>query len=398
MPARVTPHQSRTINARIRELAPKVADIAELTRLLATEGHKMTRDSIDMRVRRLGVSLAVASPTGDVEQMVLGAIKKRKAILTVESIADLIDVGPSKVRTALKALEGQGYNVNYIDGNIELSSDIPKAPPLKIDARKLEGKTYRFGLTADNHLASKYSRLDVLECLFDYWESQGIDTVYQLGNMIDGEARFNRQDIVAFGLEGQAQYFADNWPKRKGIKTYYITGDDHEGWYVQRELLDVGHYLMSVAQRNGRNDLIYLGHMEHDILFKGSKGSSTMRLIHAGGGSAYATSYSVQKIVESYQGGEKPSVLLVGHYHKAEYGYPREVHVVQAGCTCDQTPFMRKNKLQAHVGGWTIEMTLNDDGQISRFRTEWIPFYDKKFYANPWRYQPLTEKKRKAVH
>jgi len=24
----------------------------------------------------------------------------------------------------------------------------------------------------------------------------------------------------------------------------------------------------------------------------------------------------------SYQGGEKPNVLLIGHYHKFEYGYP----------------------------------------------------------------------------
>lgn len=176
------------------------------------------------------------------------------------------------------------------------------------------------------------------------------------------------------------------WPRRKGINTYFITGDDHEGWYVQREGVEVGRYLEGVAKAAGRNDMVYLGHMEHDIFFAGKKQTSVMRLIHAGGGSSYATSYAAQKIVESYQGGEKPHVLLVGHYHKAEYGYPREVHVIQAGCTCDQTPFLRKNKIQAHVGGWTIEMTVNADGVITRFRQEWIPFFDKGFYDKAWKY------------
>jgi hypothetical protein len=130
--------------------------------------------------------------------------------------------------------------------------------------------------------------------------------------------------------------------------------------------------------------------MEHDIVFRGRKQKSVMRLIHAGGGSSYATSYAPQKIVESYQGGEKPNVLLVGHYHKAEYGYPREVHTLQVGCTCDQTPFMRKKKLQAHVGGWTVEMTVNEDGLITRFKAEWMPFYDLGYTRKAWAYRDLA--------
>src|SRR5581483_12495394 len=102
--------------------------------------------------------------------------------------------------------------------------------------------------------------------------------------------------------------------------------------------------------------------MEHDIIFKGKHAQQVMRLIHAGGGSAYATSYTVQKIVESYQGGEKPQILLAGHYHKAEYGYPREVHCVQAACTEDQTLFMRKKKIAAHVGFWEVKLKQDARG------------------------------------
>lgn len=46
---------------------------------------------------------------------------------------------------------------------------------------------------------------------------------------------------------------------------------------------------------------------------------------------------------------------------------------------------MRKLKIQAHVGGWTVEFTINDDGVITRFKTEWHPFFDLGFYKK-WKY------------
>lgn len=337
------------------------------------------------------VDPTIVKPNDPTAAKVLDAVRRRANLLTVEDLANLIDTSPHKVGLALEELKKGGHNIMIAaGGSIGLSRDIPKADPLRIDTRKLKGKVLRFGLTADNHLASKYERMDVLNALFDRWQEQGITTVYQAGNIIEGDARFNKYDTIVHGLEAQSRYLANNWPVRKGMTTYFITGDDHEGWYVQREGVEVGKYMEATCRDAGRNDLVYLGHMEHDIVLQGKKQKSVMRIIHAGGGSSYATSYAPQKIVESYQGGEKPHVLLVGHYHKAEYGYPREVHVVQAGCTCDQTPFMRKNKLQAHVGGWTIEITINDDGVITGFKQEWMPFFDKGFYTNAWNYKKLA--------
>lgn len=106
-----------------------------------------------------------------------------------------------------------------------------------------------------------------------------------------------------------------------------------------------------------------------------------MRVVHPGGGSSYAISYTDQKRVESYQGGEKPSIELAGHYHKFNYGYPREVHAMQTGCTCDQTMFMRKKKLAAHVGFTVVKIAQDSkDGHVTRFSPEWNPFYDNGYY------------------
>lgn len=308
---------------------------------------------------------------------------------TIEELSDQFNVGISRVKRALEEMADNKVNLRQseVTGGFWVAQEIPQREPLVIPTASLKGKPFRFGLTADNHLCSKYARMDVLNALYDLWEEQGITTVYQCGNMIDGEARFNKGDILAYGIEAQCDYFVEHWPQRKGITTYFVTGDDHEGWYIQREHVDIGQLMHDKATRAGRKDLVYLGHMEHDIVLQAKHGKAVMRLIHAGGGSAYATSYSVQKIVESYQGGQKPQALLVGHYHKAEYGYPREVHVVQAAATQDQTPFLRKNKIQSMLGGWTIGFEQSDDGLIHGFTPRFDPFFDRDFYeSKQWKY------------
>ena len=313
-------------------------------------------------------------------------LKKTRRVVSVEDLSNHFDCPVREIRKTIDLLLKEGKNIVVDGGSVELAQGIPQAKPTVIDVSKFKAKHFKFGLTSDNHLGSKYERLDVLNALFDIWKGQGVGTVYQCGNMIDGEARFNKFDVFVHGIQAQVDYFVDKWPAREGIVTHFITGDDHEGWYVQREGINIGKLIEMTAQERGRKDLRFLGHMEHDITLQAKDGCATMRLIHAGGGSAYATSYAPQKIVESYQGGEKPNILLVGHYHKAEYGYPREVHVIQAGCTEDQTPFMRKLKIQAHVGGWTIEFDQDDLGIIHHFRVEWHPFYDKGYYDKAWKY------------
>jgi predicted phosphodiesterase len=245
----------------------------------------------------------------------------------------------------------------------------------------------RFGVIADTHLASKYCRLDALGAMYDIFAADGIDTVFLLGNIVDGEARFNTFDLLAHGIKEQTDYLIDNFPHREGVTTKFITGDDHEGWWIQREGINIGAHFESEARAQGRTDLHYVGHMEHNIELKRPQGSAFVRLLHAGGGSSYAYSYSSQKILEAMQGGEKPTILLIGHYHKFDYTYPRGTHALQAGCFEDQTPFMRKKKLEAMLGGCSIEVHQDERGIVRSFGVRWYPFYDRSFYKGKnWKY------------
>jgi hypothetical protein len=289
--------------------------------------------------------------------------------------------------SGIAKLEKTGKHFHITGSHIELLKQIVKSSATTIAPVHLKGTVLRFGITSDNHLGSNYERIDVLNTAYDTFEKEGITAVYNAGNMIDGEARFNKHDIHKVGVENQVNYLVSVFPKKKGIVTYFITGDDHEGWYTQREGINVGLFIQNRAKDKGREDLMFLGHMEHDVLIPQKSGNTKIRIVHPGGGSAYAISYTTQKLVESYSPGEKPHILIIGHYHKAEYIYYRGIHCVQAGCTMDQSPFMRKKRLSAHVGFWICEARVSDNGTVQSFKQEFFPFYDREYYDKEWKYQ-----------
>lgn len=311
----------------------------------------------------------------------------KKAPHSLEELADALDCGPSKVRATIEEMKAKGAMLLELHGKYDLAQGmhLPAGELILPSGGGITNgdgsRTRTFGVTGDNHLCNKHSRLDVLNAAYDEYERRGITEVFNTGNWIDGEARFNKTElIVAPGMDNQINYMIDNYPVKKGITTHYIAGDDHEGWLSQREGIEIGKYLQMKAEDVGRHDLKYLGYGEADVKLENGTGAAVMRVVHPGGGSSYAISYTDQKRVESYQGGEKPQIELAGHYHKFNYGYPREVHTVQTGCTCDQTMFMRKKKLQAHVGFLIINLTQADNGTVTRFNVEWFPFFDRRYY------------------
>ena len=79
-------------------------------------------------------------------------------------------------------------------------------------------------------------------------------------------------------------------------------------------------------------------------------------------------------------------MLLLGHFHKLDYSFPREVHCIQTGCTEDQTIFMRKKRIQAMVGGGICTLKRAADGTINRCQVEFITAFDKKFYIGNTKY------------
>ena len=248
------------------------------------------------------------------------------------------------------------------------------------------GQRLVFGALGDTHLGSKYQRLDALQAYYTELKQRGVKTVFHTGNYIEGEASFNTHDVMVHGFENQLDHFIQHYPMIDGMTTYFVDGDDHEGWYTKREGIEVGQRLEEAAVRAGRNDLRYLGYMEADVSIEVSGAKLLVRILHGGGGSSRAVSLAAQNIIDSYAQSELPHILLIGHYHKSHFlpNY-RGVNAIQTGTFQEQTPFMRKKKLIAALGGFAVSVTVPSNGR-PRIGAEYL-HYDPL----AWKYQLRQE-------
>jgi predicted phosphodiesterase len=231
------------------------------------------------------------------------------------------------------------------------------------------GEKITFGVCSCTHFGSLYANIDGLRAFYDEAKRQGARFVLHAGDVLDGYKMHKGQEFEqsAIGWEAQAQVFCNEAPNT--LPTYFITGN-HDESLKKLAGMRPGEEL---ARR--RPDWTYLGPCSGRIALEAGGGRKcTVDLIHPAGGASYALSYRSQKLVEALEGGSKPDILLIGHYHKAEFlpSY-RNVCVIQAGTFQWQTQFMRELALAAHVGGWIITVNLGKGANI--FGGQFVAFY-----------------------
>jgi hypothetical protein len=313
--------------------------------------------------------------------------RQNGTLVTTSELAMRTKLRVSEVKIALETLKQRGVNIHSIGGGLEIPRHLPTARTSGRSGLELlsrDDNTFLISGIGDLHAASKYCRWDVREDLIKRAEAKGVQAIFDTGNWIEGESHFNRYELEAIGLDPQCHILARKHP-RTSIPIYAVTGDDHEGWYAKRDGLDVGRYAESIMRTEGHN-WTNLGYMEAEVTLRNAKSGKTSKLLvsHPGGGSAYATSYSIQKIVESFEGGEKPAVGLFGHYHKLWCGLIRNVWVAQTGTTQDQSSFQRKMKIEAHVGGipW-IELEQDPrTGAILSMTAPLVRYFNTGYYES----------------
>jgi DNA polymerase II small subunit/DNA polymerase delta subunit B len=88
-------------------------------------------------------------------------------------------------------------------------------------------------------------------------------------------------------------------------------------------------------------------------------------------------------MIEAMESDSKPNILAVGHYHKAEYLFYRNVHALQTGCFQGQTPFTRGKGISVHLGGWIVEVEVDEKSTIKAFKSQFVPYY--KSLNNDWK-------------
>lgn len=298
------------------------------------------------------------------------------------SKGNTVSASPShhgKIEGLVKELRDDGYCIESTeDGSYRLSKVVKAAEPAQIESPWDGCETIRFGLVSDTHLNSKYAQISYLHDFYDKCVVEGIKTVYHAGDIDDGEEMRmgHKYECYTQGADDHIAEIVRVYPRRKGIKTVFITGN-HDASIIKRCGYDIG-----FALAKEREDLEYIGQSIADVMLTPN---CKFRLQHPWDGTAYSLSYKPQKIIEAMQGGEKPNLIAIGNYHKCEYLFYRNVHSFQAGCFQAATPFMKNKAISAYMGGWIIEIEVEKTtGFVKLIKPQFIPYYQpiKDDYKN----------------
>ena len=237
--------------------------------------------------------------------------------------------------------------------------------------------TLRFAVMGDTQIGSKYAQLTHLHNFYDICKKEGIETVYHTGDITDGlKMRVGHEyELYEVSADEMRDDVVKNYPKRDGITTYFITGN-HDASLYKQVGFDIGQAIAML-----RPDMKYLG---RDCAVIHLTPNCTLELRHPWDGTAYALSYKMQKMIEAMESDSKPNILAVGHYHKVEYLFYRNVHALQTGCFQAQTPFTRGKGISTHMGGWIVTVRVDEQGTIQGFGAELVPYYSsiKEDYKN----------------
>lgn len=228
----------------------------------------------------------------------------------------------------------------------------------------------RFGYFSDPHIGSKYFDWKLWETMCAYFKAQGIKKVYSPGDIVDGMSGRpgGVYELEAIGFRAQRDLAIKAIDMLKGMQVYSIAGN-HDLFFKDKTNVDA-----SICEEIEMkcSHFHFLGDWEADVeLGKGV----VMKLFHANDGTAYATSYKLQKLIESLSSGEKPQLVLSGHYHKALYMFSRGVHGFECGTLCSQTGWMRGKKIPAHKGFGIIDIAIGGKGGVERLNHEFYPGY-----------------------
>lgn len=234
--------------------------------------------------------------------------------------------------------------------------------------------TIRFGVISDIHAGSWYCRYDALHEFIKYMKAQKIFTLLIVGDILDGHGMYKGQEFEQefHGVKKQINVLKERFPSTKDMNVYMITGN-HDFSFDKLVGMGIGE---TIANEMGWT---YLGQDHGDLtLFNKVHKPYKIHLMHPSGGTAYAVSYRSQKIVEQIPGGKKPNMMLIGHFHKADWMPTyRNVSTFQVGAFQSQTPYMAQKPTDSHVGGFIMEVTLpNTNSLCYSIRPEFIPFFE----------------------
>ncbi len=276
----------------------------------------------------------------------------------VEIEADSADIG--------KMIQKSGVSVEELKRILTYTKD--KSPVKRQVFKDYFTSKTTIGVFSDSHIGHEMFDEPLFRHMVRKFDEHKVEKVYSVGDNIEGMSGRDGQifELSEIGFSRQIEK-AEEMYSLIDKEIYGIDGN-HDEWHCKKNNAGV---IVGEELEKRLDNYTNLG---HEMATVEIAPNITMMLFHANDGTAYAISYKMQKLMESFTGGEKPNILLSGHYHKAMYMFNRNIHGVECGTLCGQTGWMRGKKIPAHKGFWIIDVELGSAG-VGMFAPRFFPGY-----------------------
>jgi UDP-2,3-diacylglucosamine pyrophosphatase LpxH len=339
-------------------------DLYLTTELLRSQWRRTESDSLRQHDKRRHDANAGRVT---VEMRLLNELKSKRTLdWLVRRLAESDEV----ILAAASKLQLSGYSgvtVWVEDNEVWLYNDTkPVAGREHFDMASLfEGETIRFAVVSDTHLGSKYEALEELYYFYTYAASKGIKVFYHVGDISEGyysNRPVSIKETHKVGFTDQLNYIVDNYPKRKGITTYFITGN-HDLTHMRNGFANMGDAINRL-----REDMVYLGHNHAKVDLTPNL---ELSLVHPTDGVSKSLSLKLQNLIDANPA-RRADIVLVGHYHKAVNVKYRGVYGYLLPSFQHQTPFMADNNIVSEVAGTIFTIKVDREGKLLTISTEYV--------------------------
>lgn len=325
------------------------------------------------------------SVNGTIEKMVNEKQDEPKAIILdllkrphhIDELKEKANIKQKDLLKIIDELKGEGHFIRDAHGVYQISREVFFNSDEVIRNKWNGDRVVKIGIVSDTHFNSHYVQITSLHQMYDIFATEKIKTVYHAGDMDEGEEMRvgHKHECYTQGADDHLDEIVKNYPQRDGITTYFLTGN-HDHSLIKRAGFNIGN---AIAGR--RKDMVYLNADYAKVMLTPNY---SMELRHPADGSSYALSYKPQKMIEA-MGKNTPNLVVVGHYHKQGVFQHRGVQAILAGTFEGQSSFMRNKSLEAHIGGWIIEVHVDEEGNLKQFIPRFFPFDEIQDDWKRWR-------------
>jgi hypothetical protein len=258
---------------------------------------------------------------------------------------------------------------NITEAELKAILKSSKNRPLQTKKLGISGRHVKYGYFSDAHIGHKMFHPELWDKMVRLFKKEGVEFILDIGDHLEGMSGRpgHVYELSHVGFDQQINYAIELY-KQLPVNTYGIDGN-HDQWYYKN---CNGGIIVGGELENRVGAYTHLGQDEADLEIAPGV---MVKLFHANDGSAYALSYKLQKLIESFTGGEKPHIVHSGHYHKHLTMYLRNVFGVECGTLMGQSRWMRGKKIPAHMGFGIMDVYFNKKG-IDRINHTWVPYFE----------------------